>query len=361
MKKGEHVESDSSCMVDETSCRKLLDWFAEEGRELPWRVEPRDFYRTLVSELMLQQTQVDRVVGKFRDFITRFPSLEALAHAGEDEVVSAWAGLGYYRRARMLHALARRLSSVSPPRDAESLRTLPGVGPYTAAAVASLVFGEAQPVLDGNVLRIGARVLAFRGDPRRADGSTMIKSWVRSFFHWGRPGAVNESLMELGALVCTPAAPGCEKCPLAGGCLSFRQGCPEEIPRPRKRRSPENQNWVAACLLGPEGLLVENNPDAPILKGLWMPPLAQLDRDESPVDRAQILLPWRAGKGKVLPPVRHSITFRRMLITPVLFDAVESPPISGNRRRWAGYGHNEVESSTLLRKILQAIRHRSNP
>ena len=156
------------------SVEALLAWFEANARVLPWRGSPRDPYLVLVSEIMLQQTQVDRVIPRFVEFADRFPNFNRLAAASEEEVLTLWSGLGYYRRARMLHRLAREVLSRGGklPSTAAELETLPGVGPYTAAAVASLAFGEGVPVLDGNVMRVGARVLAMTDDPRSAAGRT---------------------------------------------------------------------------------------------------------------------------------------------------------------------------------------------
>ncbi|MEN8164824.1 MAG: A/G-specific adenine glycosylase, partial [Acidobacteriota bacterium] len=196
----------------------LVEWFGEHARSLPWRTEPRDAYRTLISEIMLQQTQVDRVAPRFVEFVRRWPDLEALSAASEDDVLALWSGLGYYRRARMLHRLAREVVGSGRdrlPENIEALRGLPGIGDYTAAAVGSLAFGLEAPVLDGNVQRVVARVTAFEGDPRTIGARTHMKAWVEQLFPGHHPGVVNEALMELGATVCTPSGPRCGSCPLS--------------------------------------------------------------------------------------------------------------------------------------------------
>lgn len=344
----------------ERNCRALLDFFRKSARELPWRVEPRNPYHTLVSELMAQQTQLDRVIPRFVEFIRRFPSLEAVAEAEEEDVLGSWSGLGYYRRAKMLHALAIRVSKEGGhlPSKAEELRLLPGIGPYTASAIASLAFGEATAVLDGNVLRVAARVLAIRGDLRSSRPQARIRLWMEGFFQFGSPGRINESMMELGALRCTPAAPECRGCPFEDSCIAHREGLEVKIPAPRPVRAPERQEWVAACVLRPDGALLLRKIDrGPILRGLWLVPLAPKAFDESAEAAAARLLPWPDAPGRVLSPVSHSITYRRMRVYPVLFESMETLdglPEEGNWR-WVHGERGSLPSSTLLEKIIKQL------
>lgn len=333
----------------------LLNFFAIEARELPWRIEPRDPYHTLVSELMAQQTQIDRVVPKFLEFIRRFPTVDALASAPEDEVLAAWSGLGYYRRARLLHRAAHRVAEAGGelPSRPEDLLLLPGVGPYTAAAVASLAFDCAAAVLDGNVLRVGARVLGLEGDVRRAGPASKIRGWVESFFEWTPPGRVNEALMELGALRCTPKSPCCGGCPFEPACRAHKLGRQEDIPAPRATRSPEHQEWVAACCCREDGaLLVRRIDEGEILRGLWLPPIAVVGRAEELQAAAARLLPGFSGPWRALPPVRHSITYRRMRVHPLVTIIRDGEGEHREGRGWLEPGGRELPSSTLLEKLL---------
>ncbi len=312
----------------------------------------------LVSELMLQQTQVDRVVPRFVEFLARFPDLRTLAAAGEDEVVAAWSGLGYYRRARLLHRLAREVAATGGdlPTSAAELERLPGVGGYTAAAVASLAFGEPAPVLDGNVLRVGARVLGLAGDPRGAAGRAAILGWARSLLDGNPAGAVNEALMELGATLCTPTAPRCLLCPLAALCEARATGRQEQVPPPRRTRSSEAVRWVAAVVVDPTGRwLLRRVTEGPILLGLWLPPFAPLAADEDPGSAAARLVagPLAATPGRRLRPVRHAITYRRITVEPVRFDVDEGPPgeVEG---RWESPAAAGFPTSTLLDKLVHS-------
>jgi len=335
----------------------LALWFAAHARKLPWRTEPRDPYAVLVSELMLQQTQVSRVVERFPNFLERFPDLGALAAAEQAHVVAAWSGLGYYRRARALHALARKLSEEGRglPRRASELERLPGVGPYTAAAVASLAHGEAVPVLDGNVLRVGARVLGLQDDPRAASGRRAITAWVRGLMEGEAPGVVNEALMELGATVCTPSSPRCADCPLTGNCRARVEDRQEMIPPPRTLRSPERQLWLAAVAMEPGGRwLLRRIGEGEVLRGLWLPPIQmRLGADWSMVGAAS-LLPFAVEDGLAVPSVRHSITYRRIEVRTVVFRVEEAPAVPRGWR-WEHPESSEVPTSSLLSKLHKVV------
>ncbi len=334
---------------------RLLEWFAANARALPWRTEPREPYHVLVSEAMLQQTQVERVAPRFAEFLRRFPSLEALAEADEAEVVAAWSGLGYYRRARLLHRTARSAAALGGlPDTAAELSRLPGVGPYTAAAVASLAFERPEPVLDGNVLRVGARVLALDRDPRSADGRRLILAWVGRGMAGRSPGSVNEALMELGATVCTPRGPACGGCPFGGICSARRLGKPEAYPPVRRTRPREDHRWVASCARAPNGRwLLRRVDQGPILRGLWLPAVADLADGDAPAEAARGLLPPEVAGGSavVLGVVHHGITHRRIRVVAVLTEAPGEPHL-GDGWRWADPLRPGLPTSSLLAKLV---------
>ncbi len=278
-------------MTDTDLIQALLRWFDAEGRALPWRDAPaggRDAYRVLVSELMLQQTQAARVAERFDAFLARFPTAADLAAADESDVLAEWSGLGYYRRARLLHAAARRVAEQHAgeiPRDPAHLLALPGVGRYTAGAVASLAFGLPEPIVDGNVARVLLRLLG-RDDPPTAPATTR-RLWRRArelVEAADRPGAFNESLMELGATVCTPKAPRCGACPVARFCEARRHNRQDEIPPP-KPRARQKPLFIAAVLAvdARNRRLVERRPAKGLWAGIWQPPsLERGDRRPTP-------------------------------------------------------------------------------
>jgi A/G-specific adenine glycosylase len=312
----------------------------------------------LVSELMLQQTQVERVIPRFELFISRFPDLESLAAADEEEVLEMWAGLGYYRRARLLHRLAREVvvGVGTLPRSAVELEALPGVGPYTAAAVASLAHGEAAPVLDGNVMRVASRVLALDDNPRSATGRRTVVAWVADLMQGQPPGEINEGLMELGATVCTPSSPGCLDCPLREGCQAHGDGRPASYPPPRRCRAIEDHRWVAACVVRADGAWrLHRIEDGPILRGLWLPPLADLEDGVDPVGRARVLANLPHSDAAMGGTIHHGITHRRIRVTPVRLDADEAQAGVGEGVRWWRPGEPLPATSSLLAKLVTAL------
>ena len=219
----------------------LLAWFDRSARTLPWRTEPgvrRDPYRVWLSEIMLQQTTVPHAAPYFAAFTTRWPTVEALAAAPDEDVMQAWAGLGYYARARNLLKCAREVAARGSFPDTEAgLRTLPGIGPYTAGAIAALAFGERTPAVDGNAERVFARLLALKEG--WAAAKKRIGLLARDLVPVDRPGAFAEALMDLGATICTPKKPNCANCPLAKHCAARAEGDPERYPlKPEKVARP---------------------------------------------------------------------------------------------------------------------------
>ncbi len=221
---------------------KLLSWYDRVKRSLPWRGH-RDPYAILVSEVMLQQTRVEVVRDRYQSFLERFPSLEAIANASEDQVLAAWSGLGYYRRARSLRAAAKEVYAAGEwPRTAKDLEKLPGLGPYTAAAVASIAFGEAVPTLDGNVKRVMSRLLASSELVAKKQTQKTLAREAARWLDGSRPGDSNQALMELGATVCTPR-PRCEACPLAQHCRAAAFGEPERYPQASTSKPTLARHW----------------------------------------------------------------------------------------------------------------------
>jgi A/G-specific adenine glycosylase len=275
-------------VVNARTIDDLARWFRASARDLPWRGpigSPRDAWAVLVSETMLQQTQVSRIAERFPLFMRRFPTPAALAAAEEREVLALWAGLGYYRRARNLHAAARLIVERfggAVPRTVEELLALPGVGRYTAGAVASIAFGDAAPIVDGNIARVLLRV---HGRESSADDRA-ARAWL-----WDEAariaaagargvgaGVVNEAVMELGATVClpAPAAPRCDACPLASACAARRAGTQARIPPPKGRAARQTVHCASAVLLDSAGRIVlERRGGTGMWAGLWQAPTVE--------------------------------------------------------------------------------------
>ncbi|MGE0640698.1 MAG: A/G-specific adenine glycosylase [Thermoanaerobaculia bacterium] len=297
------------------SGRELLAWYERNRRDLPWR-RRRDPYAVWISEIMLQQTRVEAARGYFERFLERFPSVERLAAATTDEVLAAWSGLGYYRRARQLHAAAQEVVARGAfPERAAELEELAGIGPYTAAAIASIAFGEAVPVLDGNVARVLARVVAEERRVGEAAVRRRLLAAAAGLLVPGRPGDSNQAMMELGATVCLPLRPRCPDCPLATVCAAFGAGRPEHYPVRAARRPPTAVRQLAALVVdGERLLLVRRGEDEGQLAGLWELPLVEA---ASAAAGRRGLAERYGGEwtlGPVAGRVRHAITSRALTI-----------------------------------------------
>jgi A/G-specific adenine glycosylase len=274
----------------------LEAWFAQSARDLPWRSSPRDPYHALVAEAMLQQTQVSRVVAYFQRFIARFPHVQALAGAPEADVMALWAGLGYYRRARCLHAAAMQIVNVHSgrvPDDANSLRALPGVGPYSAGSIASIVFGRHEPIVDGNVQRVLMRLYGHDVPPSTPAARDWAWEKARQLVHAASdPAAFNEGLMELGATVClpTPAQPRCGQCPWHTSCAARRTGREAEIPSPKPRARKRRAYFFVVVLRDArERVLLQRRGTDGLWPGLWQPPTLEARSPISAADRKAFL------------------------------------------------------------------------
>jgi A/G-specific adenine glycosylase len=328
----------------------LVAWYRESRRDLPWR-RTRDPYRVWVSEVMLQQTTVRAVIPYYRRFLRRFPTLRALARARPGEVLAAWSGLGYYRRARSLHAAARLVVERHAgrlPRSAERLLGLPGIGRYTAGAILSIAFGLPEPILDGNVARVLSRLFALRRDPRSAAGRKRLWDLATALVRAsGAPGDLNQALMEMGATVCTPAEPACPFCPLARRCAALAAGVQEAIPRPRRAKAPVVVRAAVALVARDGRYLVRRRAGTGLMDGLWeFPPLAARDGGEHD-DRLRL-----RSLGRVAT-VRHSITYRR-LVVDVHRARLLAEPRRG-RYRWVTPRQvRDLPASSLVSKVLRS-------
>jgi A/G-specific adenine glycosylase len=263
---------------------KLLAWYSDHQRALPWR-GTRDPYRVWVSEIMLQQTQVETVTPYYRRWLKRFPHVRALAAASQQEVLALWEGLGYYARARNFHRAAQKVVADHNgriPRTLEGLLALPGIGRYTAAAIASIAFGLDVAVLDGNVKRVLARVFNYTGDVKSPRSERELWSLARSLVPAGRAGDYNQALMDLGRAICTPRRPACPVCPVRDFCLARARGDAELRPV-KKAKAPSPQVRAVAAVLRDAGgrLLLVQRPAEGLLGGLWALPGGMAEGEES--------------------------------------------------------------------------------
>ncbi len=249
---------------------KLLDWFDRHRRPMPWRADPSP-YKVWISEIMLQQTQVSTVIPYFERFVERFPSPRHLAESDEEEVLAHWSGLGYYRRARNLRRAAQVLLDDHDgqlPRDLKALQKLPGVGRYTAGAIASIAFGIPAPAVDGNQIRVLTRLEALDGDPSRNPLKATLWRRAGELVEGERPGDLNQALMEMGARVCKPTSPNCGECPAAESCLAFRDGRAEEFPRKDPAEAPRPVRVEVGVFQRGERVLLSRG-QRPFLGDLW--------------------------------------------------------------------------------------------
>ncbi len=294
----------------------LLRWFAREARPLPWR-QDRTPYRIWVAEVMLQQTQAETVKRYYADFLRRFPDVESLAAAPQEAVLKAWEGMGYYRRARLLHRAAQQLVAERGgvlPQEAEALRRLPGIGRYTAGAIASIAFGEAVPAVDGNVRRVMARLLAW---PAPSTGA--VEAAVAALLPAERPGDFNEALMELGATICRPRSPECRRCPWRTFCRAHRQGAPERYPAPKGHHALPHYEVAAAVLIEAGHVLLAQRRPEDMLGGLWEFPGGKREVGESLEAALQREMKEemaiRVEVGEALLTLEHAYTHFRITLT----------------------------------------------
>ena len=340
--------------------RTLVRWFLGERRDLPWR-RTRDPYAIWISEAMLQQTRVEVVEPFFARFMERFPTVGALARASEDEVVAAWSGLGYYRRARSLRAAAQAIVARHGgrfPETAEAARDLPGVGPYTAGAVLSIAYGARVPLVDGNVARVFARWFGLEqplGSP--ALGRELWSRAEALLPPAGAPlgqgpGDWNQALMELGALVCTPRSPRCPECPVAGHCAARRADRAGELPRPAARRAPVDVRLEVALVERGGRVLLVRRPEGGRMAGLFELPTREV---AGPAGEAAGLWPREFGLPLALREPRgeltHTITHHRIRVRVRAAELAEAAPPGA---AWAGAAEALALPLTgMARKILR--------
>jgi A/G-specific adenine glycosylase len=337
--------------------RRLLAWYDRHRRDMPWR-RTRDPYPVWLSEVMLQQTQVATARPYYDAFLERFPTLEALARARPAEVLASWAGLGYYRRARHLHEAARavvRDHGGRVPDTAEAFGALPGVGRYTTAAVLSICFDRPLAVLDGNVARVLSRLHALPFAIRDPRGARALWARAAALVPMRRPGDWNQAMMELGAVICTPRAPACGRCPLRTRCRALALGRVADYP-PTVGRRPQESIRRAVALIERGGRILMERRDGALLAGLWEPPGVELANGE-PAGRALRAALARDGlRARVADArrvVRHTITHRAISVD-VWRGRLEGATPRRARLRWVDSERPRVPLTALARRLTRA-------
>lgn len=324
------MAADSAADVDAQPARfrrALLAWFDAHQRDLPWR-RTRDPYGIWLSEVMLQQTTVRTVEPRWLRFLARFPTVSALAAAPLDDVLHEWTGLGYYARARNLHRAANVVArdfGGQLPREYELLLALPGMGVYTAAAVASIAFGVAVPVVDANVERVAARVMALPENARTPAAKRSMRAWAERQIDPRRPGDFNQAIMELGALICSPRRPSCESCPVAAHCRARALGEPELYPILPAKAPLEAVREAAVVIRRGSTLLVLQRPPSGSFAGMWELPRGEARTGESIADAAERIVRETVGLAATIATrslrLQHTVMRRRIELT--VFEARE--------------------------------------
>lgn len=334
--------------------KKLLAWYGRHARDLPWR-RSRDPYAVFLSEIMLQQTRVETVIPYFERFLSRFPTVERLAAASTDEVLGLWSGLGYYRRARSLHLAAREVTERYGgrfPADRSSLEGLPGIGAYTAGAVASIAFELEEPLVDGNVARVLSRIFALDAQLGSKESNASLWSLAATLVKGPAPGDFNQSLMELGATVCLPGEPRCGECPVRAECRAHTLGRTAELPVAKAKKAPRDVALTALVAGDPEkGILLAKRSLDGLFGGLWEPPMWSAD-SAAPKGFA-VLVKESEPAGVVSHTLTHRALSVSVLRSPRTPRALPEPPPG-----YVELAVHPLESglglSTLAKKLVRA-------
>lgn len=338
---------------------QLLAWHAREGRhDLPWQ-HPRSAYRVWLSEIMLQQTQVQTVVPYFENFLSRFPGLRDLAQAPEQEVMQAWAGLGYYSRARNLHATARICMDIHDgdlPRDFDALIALPGIGRSTAGAILSQAYGGRYAIVDGNVKRVLTRFFAVSGDAASTAVSKQLWTIAENLLPKSRMADYSQAIMDLGATVCTRSKPACTRCPLAEHCKALQTDSVARFPeRKAAKKNPRREKFMLIMLSSSGEILLERRPAKGIWGGLHSLPEAD-DADAASILAGKFITNAKAPQ--ILASVEHAFSHYRLSIRPLLWGAcTQKSRIADNGAlRWVARAQLcEYGLPAPIKKILMSL------
>ena len=343
--------------------QRLIGWYRRNARDLPWRHEP-DGYRVWVSEIMLQQTQVATVIPYFERFVATFPTVSSLADASEDHVLRLWEGLGYYRRARQMHRAAQVIVAEHGgefPSRPDEVRRLPGIGRYTAGAILSIAFGQQEPVLEANSMRLLCRLLGYDGDPRRASGQRLLWDAATALLPRKDPGELNQAMMELGSQLCYPREPRCDDCRLAPLCAAYQRGATATIPRPKQPTRYEVVREVAVVIWSGQHVYLRQCQPGERWAGLW-------DFPRFPVSEPTGTKRWQEVRRKTLDlthlrigkideqmRMTHAVTRYRIELT-VVASRMMGRRHDGETWRWHSPKQlNRVPLNTTARKIARQL------
>ncbi|HEX7037594.1 MAG TPA: A/G-specific adenine glycosylase [Pseudomonadales bacterium] len=347
-------------MSTDRFARALLDWFDRHGRkDLPWQ-QPADPYRVWVSEIMLQQTQVATVIPYYQRFLARFPDVERLAAAELDEVLHLWTGLGYYARARHLHAAAREIVARYGgrlPDDVDALASLPGIGRSTAGAIVAIAYGRRAPILDGNVKRVLARYHAVTGPV--SSGATLRTLWQHADAHTPaeRVGDYTQAIMDLGATLCTRTRPRCGDCPVAEGCAARARGAVEQFPERRPQRDKPVRAARLFLLIDPTGrCLLEQRPARGLWGGLWTPPERSADTSAAELCAELAIATDSIAAVTHAAAFRHTFSHFHLDIEPVYVRLARAPTAAADRADLCWYAPGESNGAPALGLSAPAAR-----
>ncbi len=338
--------------------RNLLDWYDSAGRDLPWRTRPgpaADAYAVWLSEIMLQQTTVATVVPYFEKFIDRWPTVEGLAAASLDDVLHAWQGLGYYGRARNLHECARTVVSEHGgvfPKTADELATLPGIGPYTSAAISAIAFGRPEMPVDGNIERVTARLFAYEGSLPGAKAD--LHDLARKLAPKARCGDFAQGLMDLGATVCRAKVAACPDCPIEADCLGVRSGRPERFPLKAARKPRPIRNGVAFWAVRGDGaVLLRRRPENGLLGGMMEIPSTEWRERRWTTGEAREWAPAAAEWRPVPGAVNHTFTHFHLELTVLAGDVPEAEKVAGVWCRPVDFSDHALP--TVMKKVTRHV------
>lgn len=335
---------------------RLIAWQKAHGRnDLPWQTE--DAYRVWLSEIMLQQTQVETVIPYYHRFLVRFPDIPSLAAAREDEVLALWSGLGYYARARNLHAAARQVVALHGgffPRDFDQIQSLPGIGRSTAAAIAAFAFSERRAILDGNVKRVFCRLFGIEGWPGQKAVEDRLWRLAEELLPEVDIRAYTQGIMDLGATLCRRSRPDCVRCPFGDECVANRHGTQSELPSPRPRKAVPERRIAMLVLMRQGEVLLEKRPPAGIWGGLWSLPECPVEEDPL---RCAARLGYEAEAVSDLPALSHAFSHFRLHIHPRRVSVVSCAGLATEPGRFWLTPDDACQAAlpTPVRKIIERL------